>query len=66
VSEPEERCPHYDTGPADKDGIAICNECGALLQLRIAGLPVEEFYDRQSTVVTKEGADVPFDWPGEG
>jgi hypothetical protein len=59
-------CPHYGLGPADRDGVAICSECGASVQLRLAGHPVEEFYDRQTTVTAREGEDVAFDWPGEG
>ena len=59
-------CEHYDLGPADKDGVALCNVCHSAVQLRIAGRPVEEFYDRGSTVVAQEGDDVAFNWPGEG
>lgn len=59
-------CPHYDLGAADQHGVAICAQCGSAVQLRLAGLPVEEFYDRLSTVKAEEGDDVAFDWPGEG
>ena len=61
-----EHCPHYELGPADREGIAICQQCGSAVQLRLAGLPLEDFWDQQSTVVSKEGDDVPFNWPGEG
>jgi hypothetical protein len=65
-SEYWEHCPHYDLGPADQHGVAICAQCGSAVQLRLAGHPVEEFFTRETTVVAKEGADVAFDWPGEG
>lgn len=59
-------CEHLDLSTPDKDGVCLCNDCGIVVKLRIAGLPVEEFYDRQTTVIAKEGDDVAFDWPGEG
>lgn len=59
-------CEHFDLGPPDRHGVQICNDCHAVVVLRIAGLPVEEFYDQATTVVAKEGDDVPFDWPGQG
>ena len=61
-----EHCPHYGLGPSDQHGVAICAQCGAAVQMRISGVPVDEFYAQASTVVAQEGDDVPFDWPGEG
>ena len=59
-------CEHYDLGPADKDGVALCNTCHSAVIQRIAGLPLDEYYRGQSTVISQEGDDVPFNWPGEG
>ena len=61
-----DHCDHLDLGPTDPNGVAICGECHAAVQLRIAGLPLEEYYAQTSTVIAKEGEDVPFSWPGEG
>ena len=65
-SEYWEHCPHYDLGPPDMHGVQICHGCGSAVQQRIAGVPIEEHYSRQTTVIAEEGADVAFNWPGEG
>ena len=59
-------CEHYDLGPADEEGVQVCNDCHAAVKQRIGGQPVDEFYRGQSTFVSQEGDDVPFLWPGEG
>jgi hypothetical protein len=66
MSERPKECEHLALGPPDPQGVQLCADCGAAVSLRIAGIPVEEFYGQTSTVVAKEGEDVPFDWPGEG
>jgi len=66
VSEPWPHCPHYDLGPPDVHGQQVCAQCGGIVVQRIAGVPIEEFFTRASTVVAEEGDDVAFDWPGEG
>lgn len=53
-----EHCPHYMVGPADMHGVGICEQCGSAVQLRLAGLPVDEFHAGQSTVIAREGDDV--------
>jgi len=59
-------CPHYDLGPPDEHGVQICNGCGSAVQLRYGGMTTDELELRSTTVVSDEGADVAFDWPGEG
>lgn len=59
-------CEHYDLGPTDPDGVALCNTCHSAVQLRVMGMPLSQWEDQKSTVVAQEGDDVPFNWPGEG
>lgn len=59
-------CPHFDLGPPDTHGVQICHQCGSAVQMRFGGMTTEELELRSTTVISDEGADVAFDWPGEG